>query len=74
MCDFNDYTFMRWKSDISHFLWKNYKYILAWGKRWEIEKGLNELKGPVGLYVFEGDREYLIDKFNEALAKFDKGD
>ena len=48
MSDIKNYSFMRWKSDISHFLWKSYKYFLAWGERHELEKCLNELKGTVG--------------------------
>lgn len=72
MCDINDYTFMRWTNDISHFLWKSYKYFLAWGERHELEKCLSELKGTVGKYINEGDRDYLIKKFEEKLAEFDK--
>lgn len=72
MCDINDYTFMRWTSDINNFLWKSYKYFLAWGERHELEKCLNELKGTVGTYLLEGDRDYLIKKFEEKLAEFDK--
>ena len=72
MCDINNYSFMRWKDDIRHFLWKNYKYFLAWGERQELEKCLNELKGAVGTYIPEGDRQYLIKEFEDKLAKFDK--
>ena len=72
MCDINNYSFMRWKRDISLFLWKNYKYFLAWGERCELEKCLNELKGAVGTYVYETDRKYLIKEFEDKLAKFDK--
>lgn len=69
MSDFNGFTFMRYKTDINNFLWLNYKAILACGDRCELEKGLNELKGVVGEYILESDRQYLINKFNEALAK-----
>lgn len=72
MSDINNYSFMRWKDDIRHFLWKSYKYFLAWGERWELEKCLDELKGTVGTYLLEGDRQYLINGFEEKLAKFDK--
>ena len=72
MCDINSYSFMRWTSDISHFLWKSYKYFLAWGDRQELEKCLNELKGTVGKYINEGDRKYLIKEFEDKLAKLDK--
>lgn len=37
MCDINDYSFMCWTDDISHFLWKSYKYFLAWGDRQELD-------------------------------------
>lgn len=69
MSDINDYSFMRWTSDISHFLWKSYKYFLAWGTRQELEKCLNELKGTVGTYINDGDRQYLINEFENKLAK-----
>ena len=72
MSDINNYSFMRWKDDISHFLWKSYKYYLAWGDRQELEKCLNELKGTVGTYIHKGDREYLINEFEEKLEKLDK--
>lgn len=74
MSDFNDFTFMRWKNNIGNFLWENYKTILAGHDRREIEKGLNELKGVVAVegLMYESDRQYLINEFNEALAKFDK--
>ena len=72
MSDINDYSFMCWKSDISHFLWKSYKYFLAWGDRQELEKCLNELKGTVGTYISEGDRKYLINEFENKLSKLDK--
>ena len=72
MCDINNYSFMRWKRDISHFLWKSYKYFLAWGERCELEKCLNELKGTVGTYLFDDDREYLIKEFKHKLSKSDK--
>lgn len=72
MCDINNYSFMCWTSDISHFLWKSYKYFLAWGDIQELEKCLNELKGTVGTYVYEPDRQYLINEFKNKLAKFDK--
>ena len=72
MSDINNYSFMRWKDDISHFLWKSYKYFLAWGERQELEKCLNELKGAAGTYVYESDRKYLIKEFEDKLAKFDK--
>lgn len=63
---------MRWTSDIRHFLWKSYKYFLAWGDRQELEKCLNELKGIVGTYLLDVDRKYLIEEFENKLAKFDK--
>ena len=47
MCDINNYSFMRWTSDISHFLWDSYKTYLMCGKRQELEKCLDELKGTV---------------------------
>lgn len=72
MCDINNYSFMRWTSDIRHFLWKSYKYFLAWGDRQELEKCLNELKGIVGTYLLDVDRKYLIEEFENKLAKFDK--
>ena len=72
MCDINNYSFMCWKDDISHFLWESYKYFLAWGERQELEKCLNELKGTVGTYLFDDDREYLIKEFKHKLSKFDK--
>lgn len=72
MCDINNYSFMLWKSDIHHFLWKSYKCFLAWGERQELEKCLSELKSPVGTYVHEGDRKYLIKEFENKLAKLDK--
>lgn len=68
MCDINDFSFMRWKDDISQFLWNNYKTFLMCGERWELEKCLNELKGAVGAYMFESDRQYLINKFENKLA------
>ena len=71
MSDINNYSFMRWKDDISHFLWKSYKYFLAWGTRCELEKCLNELKGTVGTYVYEPDRKYLIKEFEDKLSKLD---
>lgn len=72
MCDINNYSFMRWKSDINNFLWKSYRYYLAWGERHELEKCLNELKGTAGTYINEGDRKYLINEFENKLAKFNK--
>ena len=72
MCDINNCSFMRWTSDISHFLWKSYKYYLAWGDRQELEKCLNELKSTVGTYVYEPDRKYLINEFENKLTKLDK--
>ena len=72
MSDINDYSFMRWKRDIAKFLWDSYKTFLMCGKRWELEKCLNELKGTVGTYLLEGDRDYLIKEFEEKLANFDK--
>lgn len=72
MSDINNYSFMRWKSDISHFLWKSYKYFLGWGERQELEKCLNELKGTVGTYLLDGDRQYLINEFENKLTKLDK--
>lgn len=72
MSDINNYSFMRWKDDIRRFLWDSYKYFLAWGKRHELEKCLDELKGTVGTYLLEGDRQYLINRFKEKLAKLDK--
>lgn len=72
MSNIDNYSFMQWKIDISHFLWKSYKYFLAWGDRQELEKCLNELKGTVGKYINEGDRKYLINEFENKLAKFDK--
>ena len=71
MSDIKDYSFMRWTSDISHFLWDSYKTYLACGKRQELEKCLDELKGTVGTYVYEPDRKYLIKEFEEKLAKLD---
>ena len=71
MSDINSYSFMRWKDDISHFLWKSYKYYLAWGDRQELEKCLNELKGTVGTYLLDGDRQYLITEFEDKLSKLD---
>lgn len=68
MSDINDYSFMRWKSDIAKFLWKSYKYFLAWGERQELEKCLNELKGIVGTYLLEDDRQYLINEFENKLS------
>ena len=72
MSDISDYSFMCWTSDIRHFLWKSYKYFLAWGDRQELEKCLDELKGTAGTYIPEGDREYLINEFEDKLAKLDK--
>lgn len=72
MSNIDNYSFMRWTSDISHFLWKSYKYFLAWGDRQELEKCLNELKGTVGTYLLKDDRKYLINEFEDKLAKFDK--
>lgn len=72
MCDINDYSFMCWTSDISHFLWNSYRYFLAWGTKEEIKKCLNELKGEPGKWVRDGDRQYLIKELEEKLAKFDK--
>lgn len=71
MSDINNYSFMRWKDDIRHFLWDSYKYFLAWGERHELEKCLNELKGTVGTYLLEDDRKYLITKFEDKLTKLD---
>ena len=71
MCDINNYSFMRWKDDVRHFLWKSYKYFLAWGERHELEKCLDELKGTVGTYVYEPDRKYLIKEFEDKIAKLD---
>ena len=71
MCDINDYSFMRWKSDIAHFLWDSYETYLACGKRQELEKCLNELKGDVGAYLLKDDRQYLIKEFEEKLARLD---
>lgn len=67
MSDINNYSFMRWKDDIRHFLWKSYKYFLAWGDRQELEKCLNELKGIVGTYLLDVDRKYLIKEFEDKL-------
>lgn len=72
MSDINNYSFMRWKRDISKFLWDSYKTYLMCGKRWELEKCLDELKGTVGTYMHECDRDYLIKKFEEKLAEFDE--
>ena len=72
MSDINNYSFMRWKRDIAKFLWDSYKTFLMCGKRWELEKCLNELKGTVGTYLLDGDRNYLINEFENKLAKFDK--
>ena len=71
MCDINNYSFMRWKRDIAKFLWDNYKTYLMCGKRQELEKCLNELKGTVGTYVYEPDRKYLINEFEDKLSKLD---
>lgn len=72
MCDINNYSFMRWKRDIAKFLWDSYKTFLMYGKRWELEKCLDELKDTVGTYLLEGDRQYLINEFENKLAKLDK--
>ena len=72
MSDINSYSFMRWKRDIAKFLWDSYKTFLMCGKRWELEKCLNELKGTVGTYLLEGDREYLINEFEDKLSKLNK--
>lgn len=72
MSDINNYSFMRWKRDIAKFLWDSYKTFLMCGKRWELEKCLDELKGTVGTYMLEGDRDYLINEFENKLAKLDK--
>ena len=72
MSDINDYSFMRWKRDIAKFLWDSYKTFLMCGERRELEKCLDELKGTVGTYLLDGDREYLIKKFEDKLANFDK--
>ena len=72
MCDINNYSFMRWTSDIRHFLWDSYETYLACGKKCELKKCLNELKGDVGTYLLKDDREYLIKEFEEKLAKLDK--
>ena len=71
MCDINNYSFMRWTSDISHFLWDSYKTYLMCGKRQELEKCLDELKGTVGTYLLEDDRKYLIKEFEDKLSKLD---
>lgn len=68
MSNINDYSFMRWKDNIRHFLWDSYKYFLAWGERRELEKCLNELEGTVGTYLLEDDRNYLINEFENKLA------
>lgn len=72
MSDINNYSFMRWKRDIAKFLWDSYKTFLMCGKRWELEKCLDELKGTVGTYMLEGDRQYLINEFEDKLAKLNK--
>lgn len=72
MCDINNYSFMRWKDDVRHFLWDSYEIYLMCGKRQELEKCLNELKGTVGTYLLKDDRQYLIKEFEDKLAKFDK--
>ena len=71
MCDINNYSFMRWKDDIRRFLWDSYKTFLMCGKRQELEKCLDELKGTVGTYLLEEDRKYLINGFEDKLAKLD---
>lgn len=72
MCDINNYSFMRWKDDVRHFLWDSYETYLACGKRCELKKCLNELKGDVGIYLLKDDRQYLIKEFEDKLAKLDK--
>lgn len=72
MSDIDNYSFMRWKRDISKFLWDSYKTYLMCGKRWELEKCLDELKGTVGTYLLKGDRDYLIKEFEDKLTKLDK--
>ena len=74
MSDINNYSFMRWKDDIRHFLWDSYETYLACGKRCELKKCLNELKGTVGTYVYEHDRKYLIKEFENKLSKLSKLD
>ena len=37
MCDINNYSFMRWKDDVRHFLWDSYETYLMCGKRKELE-------------------------------------
>lgn len=68
----SDFSFMRWKDDISTFLFKHYRGMRAWGTKEEIKKCLDELKGEPGKWVRDGDREYLIKELEEKLAKFDK--
>lgn len=75
MCDINDInklSFMRWKDDINNFLWDSYNTFLMCGKRWELKKCLNELKGTVGTYMHKDDCKYLINEFEDKLANFDK--
>ena len=72
MSGIDNYSFMRWKDDISNFLWDSYKTYLFVGERWELEKCLDELKGTVGTYIYEEDREYLIKEFEDELARLDK--
>ena len=72
MSNINDYSFMRWKDDVTQFLWDSYETYLMCGKRQELEKCLNELKGTVGTYLLKDDRKYLIKEFENKLAKLDK--
>lgn len=69
--EINSYSFMRWKDDIRRFLWDSYETYLMCGKRDELKKCLNELKGTVGTYLLKDDRTYLIKEFENKLAEFD---
>lgn len=72
MSDINDFSFMRWKDDINGFLWSSYQTFLMSDKRCELEKCLNELKGPVAAYMYDEDCQYLISEFEDKLAMLAK--
>ena len=64
MSDINDFTFMSYKKDTNHYLYKHYENILWWGNEQERAKALRELKSDtVGKMMYDSDREYMISRF-----------
>ena len=64
MSNNDDFTFMSYKRDTNHYLYKHYENILWWGDEQTRAKALRELKSDtVGKMMYDSDRQYMISKF-----------